>query len=228
MPAAMVSSLTPKRSHVVLRQIDAVLGEVHAHILPEVGQLQRRAGRIGEAEVFLAHFAAGVEHQSADGIGRVAAVGQHVLHGSKARDGLVLAKGDQQIGERLLGNRARANGLGQRNKHRMTRAAFVAGIEFATPQIEQRQRLRGVANFVAQIVGDAAVGVDGMKVRTQRLGQKPRGDVEILVVRLGQPLAPGARFFERRRNIGNAITGRKRSPAASDQFALIRRRSSFR
>ena len=124
-------------------------------------------------KVLLVGIAAGVEHQPADGIGRVAAVGQHILHGVVARDGLVLAKGGQQIGKRLLGNGAGANGLGQRNKDRMTRAAFVAGIQFASPQIEQSQRLRRVAHFVAQIVGDAAVGVDRVKMRPQRLGQKP-------------------------------------------------------
>ncbi len=55
----------------------------------------------------------------------------------------------------------------------MTRAAFVARIKFASPQIEQRQRLRGVADFVAKIVGDAAVGIDGMKMGAQGLGKKP-------------------------------------------------------
>src|SRR5580704_1761165 len=63
-----------------------------------------------------------------------------------------------------------------------------------------------------------------MEVGTQSLGKKPRGDMKVLVVGLRQPLAPGARFFESRRDIRNAITGGKRSPAASYQFALIRRR----
>ncbi len=107
-----------------------------------------------------------------------------------------------------------ADGFGQRDKYRMARAAFVAGVQFAAPQIEQRKGLRGVAHFVAQIVGDAAVGVDGVKMRTQRLGQKPRGHVEVLVVRLGQLLAPGASLFKRGRHIGNAIIGGQRGPAA--------------
>ena len=208
-------------AHVVLRHIDAVLGEIDAHILPEVGELQRGAGGVGEAEIFFSrsgHFAAGVEHQAADGIGRVAAVAEHVVHGGVARDGLVLAKGDEQIGERLFGNGAGADGFGQRDKDRMARAALVAGVQFPAPQIEKRQSRGVVADFVAQIVGDAAVGVDGMKVRPQRLGQEPRGDVEVFVVRLGQVAAVGAGFFERGRNIGNAIARRQRSPAAGEEF----------
>ena len=45
--------------------------------------------------------------------------------------------------------------------------------------------------------------------------------MEIFVVRLGELLAPGAGFFERRRIGGNAIAGRKRGPAAGDQFARV-------
>ena len=61
----------------------------------------------------------------------------------------------------------------ERDKNRMTRAAFIAGIQFAAPQIKQRRGLRRSTHLVAQIVGDAAVGIDGVKVRTQSLGQKP-------------------------------------------------------
>ena len=153
-----------KAAHVFLRQIDAVLGEVHAHILPEVGELQGRAGQVGEPEIFIdfvgGHFAAGIEHQAADGIGRVATVAQYLVHGGVTRDRLVLAEGDEQIGERLFGNVAGADGLGQRDKDRMTRPAFVAGVELAPPQIEKREGYGAVAYLVTQIVRDAAVGVD--------------------------------------------------------------------
>jgi hypothetical protein len=57
---------------------------------------------------------------------------------------------------------------------------------------EQGQGLIAIADFVAEIVGDAAVGVDGVEVRAQSFGQKPGGDVEVFVVRFGQMLAPGA------------------------------------
>ena len=84
----------------------------------------------------------------------------------------------------------------------MTRAALVAGIELAAPKIEKRQSRGAVGNLVAKIVGDAAVGVDGVEVRTQRPGQKPCCDVEVFVVRLGQPAAIGAGLVKRRRNSG--------------------------
>ena len=54
-------------------------------------------------------------------------------------------------------------------------------------------------------------------MRPQRLGQKPRGDVKVFVVRLGQTLAPGARLVERGRDVGNAIAARQRGPAAREQ-----------
>jgi hypothetical protein len=104
-------------------------------------------------------------------------------------------------------------------KTRMARLPFVAGVQFLAPLIEQRQRLRAVADLIAQIVRDAAVGIDGMKVRAQRLGQKPRSHVEVFVVRLGQMLAPGARLIQRRRDCGNAIAGRQRGPALLQQFS---------
>jgi hypothetical protein len=122
--------------HLVLRQIDAVLQEIHAHILPEVGELQGGAGRVGKLEFLLTHFAASVEHQTAHGIGRVAAVAEHLVHIGVTRDGLILAEGDKQIGERFFGNLASADGLGERDKDWMAGAALVAGVELASPEIE--------------------------------------------------------------------------------------------
>ena len=86
---------------------------------------------------------------------------------------LILPKGSQQIGEGLLRNGTGADRFGKRNKHGMTRAAFVAGIEFAAPEVEKSQGLCRVADLVAKIVRDAAVGVDRMEMRSQRLGQEP-------------------------------------------------------
>ena len=59
--------------HVVARNIDTAFGEIDAHILPEVGELQGRAGQVGEPKVFVdfvgGHFAAGIEHKAAYWIG---------------------------------------------------------------------------------------------------------------------------------------------------------------
>ena len=57
-------------------------------------------------------------------------------------------------------------------------------------------------------------------MRPQRLGQKPRRDVEIFVVRLGELLALGAGFVQGGRDVGNAVARRKRSPSARDQLAF--------
>ncbi len=60
-----------------------------------------------------------------------------------------------------------------------------------------------------------------MKVRAQSLGQKPRGDVEVFVVRLGELPALGARLFERGRDIGNAIACRQRGPSAGEEVVVM-------
>ena len=60
-------------AHVFLRNINAALEEIDAHVLPEVGELQGGAGCVGKFEVFFdsvgTDFAACVKHQTADGIG---------------------------------------------------------------------------------------------------------------------------------------------------------------
>ncbi len=54
-------------------------------------------------------------------------------------------------------------------------------------------------------------------MRAQRPGQEPGGYVKIFVVRLSEVLAPGTRFVERGRGLGNAVVGRQRSPAAGKE-----------
>ena len=63
-----------KALHVVLREVDAVFGEVHADILPEIRELQRGAGGIRQPEALFVRVAAGVEDQPADRVGGIAAV----------------------------------------------------------------------------------------------------------------------------------------------------------
>jgi len=45
----------------------------------------------------------------------------------------------------------------------------------------------GIGNFVAKIIGPAAVGVDIVKMLVQRFGDSPRYNIEIFVVMRGQP-----------------------------------------
>src|SRR6185437_4296022 len=88
--------------------------------------------------------------------------------------------------------------------------------------VQESKGLRLVRYFVAQIVTDAAVGIDGLEMRPQRLGQKPRRDMKVLVMRLGQPTAVRQSFPQRWRFVGNAVRSRERFPAPGSQFLLAR------
>ena len=48
--------------------------------------------------------------------------------------------------------------------------ARVAGVELVLPLIEKREGSSRVADFVAEIVGDAAVGVDVEEMLAEALG----------------------------------------------------------
>ena len=167
------------------RQINSALGVVHADVLPEVGQLQRGAGVVGKLLALGIVIAAQVEDEMPYGIRRVAAVGEHIVEGFETSDGLVLTEGNQQIGKLVFGNVKLLDGFGQGHKNRMARIALVAGIEFGLPFIEQGQSRGGVSYFVAQIVGDAAVGVDVQEILTEVLGKKPGGYRKIFVMGAG-------------------------------------------
>src|SRR5437588_3224706 len=84
-------------AQVLQREIYATLGIVHADVLPEIGELQRGAGVVGKALALSIPVSAKVQNQMADGIGRVVAVGEHVIEGLESGDGLILAEGDQQV-----------------------------------------------------------------------------------------------------------------------------------
>ncbi len=103
----------------------------------------------------------------------------------------------------------------------MARLTAVTGIELAAPQIEQRQRLLSIPYLIAQVIRDAAVGIDAVEVRAQPGGQKPRGHMKVLVVGGGQPLAVGARLFQSWALLGDAVFRRQRGPAALYQFPIV-------
>ncbi len=132
-----------------------------------------------------------------DWVRGVFAVGQQVVERFEARDGLILAEGDEQVGELVLGNVELADGFGQGDEYRMFRRALVAGVELVLPLIEQFERGGGVADFVAQVVGDAAVGIDVKEMLAQAARQEPAGNGEIFVVRAGETGAVLAGFGER-------------------------------
>jgi hypothetical protein len=103
----------------------------------------------------------------------------------------------------------------------MARLTAVTGVELAPPQIQQRQGLLAIPHLIAQVIRDAAVGIDAVEMRPQPDGQKPRGHMKVLVVRGGQPLAVGTRLFQGRTLLGDAVFRRQRGPTALYQFPIV-------
>ena len=130
-------------AQVFQRQIDSAFGVVDGYVLPEVRQLQCGAGVIGKLLALGIVIAAKVEHEMADGIRGVAAVGEDVVEGFETGDGLVLAEGDEEIGKFVLRDVELFDGLGQGDENGMARVAVVAGIEFGLPLIEQASEAAG-------------------------------------------------------------------------------------
>ncbi len=171
--------------HIFQRNINASLGIIHGDVLPEVGQLQSGAGVVGELLALGVAITAQVEDEMAYGIRRIAAIGEDVFESLETSNGLVLAEGDEQVGEFVLGNAELSHSLRQRDKNRMAWSSRVTGIELRLPLIEQGERCRGIADFITEIVGDSAIGVNVQEVLTQLLGQKPGRDGEVFVMRAG-------------------------------------------
>src|SRR5579863_10196371 len=96
----------------------------------------------------------------ADGIRGIPAVGEDIVEGFETSDRLVLTEGREEIGEFVFWDVELFDGFGERNENGMARNALIAGIEFGLPFVEQGEGCAGVSDFVAQIVGDAAIGVD--------------------------------------------------------------------
>ena len=110
--------------------------------------------------------------------------------------------------------------MGERDKNGVGRGAAVAKPELFAPPVEQRERLSPVAGFVAEIVGNAAVRINGMEVLAEPRGEEPAGDMEIFVMGFGQAAAPGLRLPEHGRFGGRAILGRQGGPAGCEQVFL--------
>src|SRR5262249_16821217 len=60
------------------------------------------------------------------------------------------------------------------------------GVELGFPPIQEFERACGIRDFVAEIVGPAAVGVEIVEILMKLLGKQPRDHVEIFVVMGGE------------------------------------------
>ena len=83
----------------------------------------------------------------------------------------------------MLGDIELEDGFRESYEYRVLWSAGVAGVEFALPLIKEFEGGGGVSDFVAEIVRDAAVGVDVEEMLAQAAGQEPASDGEILVMR---------------------------------------------
>ena len=189
--------------------------------MPEICQLQSGAGEVREPEHLRVAIAAGIKNQPSYRIGGIRTVIQHIAHSRIAGHCLVLAKSHQQVGEGLLRNVAGVDRLGQRDEYRVASLTPIAGVQFPAPQIQQRQGLLAIADLIAQVVGDAAVGIDAVEMGPQPWRQKPRGHVEIFVVRGGQPPAVGTGLLQGRALLRHAVFRGQSGPAAFYQFPFV-------
>ena len=204
------------------RDVDAVLLQIHRDVLPEIGELQRRAGGVRKALPLGVRVAAQIQHQPSHRIRRIAAVAEQLLPVAIARDGLVLHERADQIGERLAaGCACRSMVAQQRHEHRMARAALrTCASSSLAPPVEQAQALARVADLVAQIVRPAAERVDVVEILMQALRQQEADDVEVLVVMGGEPARIGAALL--RACSARAMASGDRTKSAGAQERILR------
>ena len=168
--------------------------------MPEVGQLQCGADRIRHAIGIGIGAPGQPQHEPADGVGRAAAVVQHVVPPLVARRDHILTKGAEQIVEerqRQIELRAR---LRQRREDIVARRLP----QVRRPFVEQREALVGGATrLIGDVVGAAGEGIDGGDVRSQVGGDEPRRDRKVLVVLAGDAEA-GRRSGDSPLGLGNA------------------------
>ncbi len=179
------------------RNVNAADVQVARNILPEVRELQCGASGIGQTLTLLVAVAAEIQDQASHGICRIYAITEDGLPVRITLDGLILTESFQEVRERLPGNIFCDYRLAQRDEHRMGWLAFVASIQLMFPPGEQFQRARRIGNFVAKIVGPAAVGVDVVEMLMQGLGEEPRNDVEIFVMVRRKPARVPFGYFGR-------------------------------
>jgi DNA-binding transcriptional LysR family regulator len=84
----------------------------------------------------------------------------------------------------------------------MMRPVLIAIAQLLAPPTEQLHSFRSTAGFVGEIVGPAAIGVNGVKMAQQRPRQQRRGDGEVLVVTSSQAATINLGLGARGRGVG--------------------------
>jgi hypothetical protein len=123
-------------------QIDAIaIQEVAAHILHVVHQLQRGADAVTQCESLLRGKAKDRQHQATHGVRTSTAVRIKFVPSGVTNLDLIFFKRADEIRKWLDGKFVRHNGWSQSNKHRMTRRAVKARLQFTAPPRQQLQSL---------------------------------------------------------------------------------------
>ena len=165
--------------------------------MPEIGELQSRAGGVGEALALVVAIAAEIEDKTADGIGGIDAVVQDGIPSCVALDGLILPKSPQQIGKRLLWDFFRDDGVTKGDEYGMRWISLEARVQLMFPPIEQLEGALRIGDFVAEIVGPAAIRIYVIEMLMQFFREQPGNHIEVFVVMRGEPARVVLRGFRR-------------------------------
>ena len=93
-----------------------------------------------------------------------------------------MAKSFQKVSKALPGNILHDDRFAQRDKNCVGWPAFITGIKFLLPPIEQFQSALCVRNLIAQVIRPTAVGVKIVEVLMEFFWQQPACDVKVFVV----------------------------------------------
>ena len=170
--------------------------------MPEICELEGGAGGIGKLLALFVAIIAEVQDQASNRIRGVNAVAEDGVPVRVPCDGLVLAESFQQIGEGLLGDIFRDDGLAQGNKDGVRRFAIVEDLQLVLPPGEQFEGALRIGDLIAKIVRPTAIGIHVVKMPMERFREKPGDDVEIFVVMRGEPAGVLLRLFGRAAGLG--------------------------
>jgi hypothetical protein len=127
--------------HVLQRHVATAPPQIDAEILPEVGELERRADRVGERPALLVVISEQRQDQTPDRVRRVAAIFEQIGESGERLEGRVVAKRAEQRPQRIDRQIALADRLAEGDEHRMGRHPAQTRVELCLPAIEHRELL---------------------------------------------------------------------------------------
>ena len=167
-----------------------VARQIHAQVLPEVDQLQRRADGVGLAQRQRVADPVQVQQQPSHRIGRARAIVQQLRAVGIAGVAHILLEGVEQGMQPLRRQVMLADRLRQRREHCRPVSAVGSAVEHGLQVGAVRRQLSsslrgGCVAFVGQVVGAACKSVQRHHGRAQRGRAQQRCDGKVFVVLLG-------------------------------------------